>query len=102
MNPFIIARKNDVIEICKRRHVRRLEIFGSATTSAFDPERSDVDLIVDFDEAARERLLDSYFGLKEDLEALFGRPVDLLTSVPVRNPYLRASIDGSRQTLYAA
>ena len=102
MNPFITANKDRVIEICRRRHVRRLEVFGSATTTDFDPKRSDVDLIVDFDEDAREQLLDSYFGLKEDLEALFGRPVDLLTSAPIRNPYLRESIDGSRQTLYAA
>ncbi len=102
MNPFITAKRDSVAEICKRRHVRKLEVFGSATTSDFDPKRSDVDLIVDFDETAREKLLDCYFGLKEDLEALFGRPVDLLTSAPIRNPYLRESIEGSRQTLYAA
>lgn len=96
----IAAKKELVGEICRRRHVRKLEIFGSATRPDFDPERSDVDLIAHFD--PREDLLDAYFGLKAELEALFGRPVDLLTARPVRNPYLRESIEQSRQALYAA
>jgi len=102
MHPSISAKKDRVIEICRRHHVRRLEVFGSATASDFDPRRSDVDLIVHFEEGAREKLLDAYFGLKEELEALFDRPVDLLTDRAVRNPYLRESIERSRQTLYVA
>lgn len=102
MHPSIAAKTDQVIEICRRYHVHRLEVFGSATGSDFDPRRSDVDLIVHFEEGARKGLLDAYFGLKEELEALFGRPVDLLTARAVRNPYLRESIERSRQTLYAA
>ncbi len=102
MHPSIAAKKDRVREICRRFHVLRLEVFGSAAGSDFDPTHSDVDLIVRFDEDVREKLLDAYFGLKEELEALFGRPVDLLTARAVRNPYLRESIECSRQTLYAA
>lgn len=102
MHPLIAEKTERVIEICRRHHVRRLEVFGSATGKDFDPARSDVDLIVHFDAQARARLFDAYFDLKEELEALFGRRVDLLTSAPVRNPYLRESIERSRQTLYSA
>ena len=41
-------------------------------------------------------------GLKEALEDLFGRPVDLVEATAVRNPYLRADIERSRELLYAA
>ncbi|HTF90708.1 MAG TPA: nucleotidyltransferase domain-containing protein [Planctomycetota bacterium] len=102
MHPSISAKRDRVIEICRRHHVQRLDVFGSATGVEFDPQRSDVDLIVQFDGNAQEKLLDAYFGLKEELEALFDRPVDLLTTATVRNPYLRESIERSRQTLYAA
>jgi putative addiction module component (TIGR02574 family) len=44
----------------------------------------------------------SYFGLKEYLEALFGRPADLVMTAAVRNPYVRAEIDRDRTLLYAA
>ena len=102
MHPSISAKRDRVIEICRRHHVQRLDVFGSATGVEFDPQRSDVDLIVQFDGNAQEKLLDAYFGLKEEFEALFDRPVDLLTTATVRNPYLRESIERSRQTLYAA
>jgi len=44
---------------------------------------------------------DAYFGLMEDLEALLGRPVDLVEMEPVRNPYFRKSVDDSRVLVYA-
>jgi len=45
---------------------------------------------------------ETYFGLKEALEALFGRPVDLVEPGAVRNPYLKAGIDGSREPVFEA
>ena len=48
-----------------------------------------------------EHPFDAYFGLKEALEELFGRPVDLVEAGAVRNPYLKASIEQSRENLYA-
>lgn len=102
MHPFIASRKDRIAELCQRHGVERLELFGSATGPGFDPGRSDVDLIVRFGQDGRARLLDAYFGLKQDLEGLFGLPVDLLTPASVRNPYLRESIETSKQTLYAA
>ena len=45
---------------------------------------------------ARALSLESYFGLKESLEALFGRGVDLVEPGAMRTPYLKASVGVSR------
>jgi predicted nucleotidyltransferase len=89
-------------ELCRRFHVRRLDLFGSAARGDFDAEHSDLDFIVEFDRSGPQNPFDSYFGLKEGLEALFGRKVDLVELSAVRNPYLKASIEQSRENIYAA
>lgn len=88
-------------ELCQRFHVRRLSIFGSAVTSAFDPETSDVDFLVEFDDGATD-LFGAYFDLKEALETLLGRPVDLVTPKSLENPYFAKSVERTRRDLYAA
>jgi predicted nucleotidyltransferase len=40
------------------------------------------------------------FDLQRDLEALFGREVDLMEDRPIANPYLRASLREQRRPLY--
>lgn len=89
-------------DLCRRFHVRRLEIVGSATRDDFDPSRSDFDLIVEFAPDQTRRALDAYFGLQEQLETLLERPVDLIMAGAVKNPYVRADLDRSRVLLYAA
>jgi predicted nucleotidyltransferase len=91
----------EIPNLCRRYGVSRLELFGSATTEEFDPERSDFDFLVEFD-ADSSRLFDRYFGLKESLEALYGRRVDLVTVASLRNPYFINAINKSRQLVYAA
>ncbi len=102
MLSLIKNRRSELETICRRRAVRRLELFGSAARDDFDPSASDLDFLVAFDPDPRVSALESFFGLKEDLEALFGRPVDLVMPDAVRNPYLRAEIARDRQLLYAA
>lgn len=102
MQPLIADRRAEVAALCRRFHVRRLELFGSAAMGGFDPERSDLDFLVEFEAEAPVRALDAFFGFKEELEALLGRPVDLVMLGAVRNPYLRASIEASRELVYAA
>lgn len=102
MQPMVKAQLAEVRRICRRFHVRRLEVFGSAARGDFDPARSDVDFVVEFERDMPVKALDTYFGLKDALEALFGRPVDLVMSGAVENPYLRQSIEQSRETVYAA
>lgn len=90
-----------IAQVCRSRGVRRLRVFGSATGDRFDEFRSDVDLLVEFEPGAAD-LFDAYFGLKEDLERVFGRRVDLVMMDAVRNPYFAAEALGSAEELYAA
>ena len=101
MQPIIETRRDEVTELCRRYQVRRLDLFGSATRDDFDPSRSDVDFLVEFEADGALKALDQYFGLKEGLEALLGRPVDLVVASAVRNPYIRKSIEATRENLYA-
>lgn len=99
----ISLHREDLRALCRRFHVRRLELFGSATRGDFDPDRSDIDFLVEFDRSHPDALsLKTYLGLKELLEALLGRPVDLVEPTALRNPYLRAGIEGSREPVFEA
>jgi uncharacterized protein len=86
---------------CARYGVKRLVVFGSAVTDRFDESSSDVDFLVEFRDDLASRF-DAYFGLKESLEALLGRPVDLVSRVALENPYFAASVEENGLELYAA
>lgn len=88
--------------IAKRRSVRRLAVFGSALTEEFDSTRSDIDLLVEFDPLSPVKRADAYFGLLADLEALFGRPVDLVERSALRNPIVREAVEASQVIVYDA
>ena len=90
-----------IAELCRRYGVSKLELFGSAARDDFDETQSDVDLFFEFDSVPM-RLADRFFGLKEELERLFGRSVDLVSSRDVRNPYFLRVANQHRVTLYAA
>jgi predicted nucleotidyltransferase len=100
MLKLIEARRAEIADLCRRFHVRRLEVFGSAARGTdFDPARSDVDLLVTYEPAPN---LTEYFDLNEQLSALLGRPVDLVMSGAVRNPFIHADIERWKQPVYAA
>lgn len=86
---------------CKQYGVKRLVVFGSAVTEHFDESTSDVDFLVEFRDDIVNRF-DAYFGLKESLEALLGRPVDLVAPAALENPYFAASVEENGRELYAA
>jgi predicted nucleotidyltransferase len=101
MLPLIEAHRDEIAELCRRFHIRRLEVFGSAAREAdFDPDRSDIDFLVTYEPDGPPRTVGTYFKLQEQLEALFARPVDLVASGSVRNPFIRAAIERSRQRVY--
>ncbi|HEY3397202.1 MAG TPA: nucleotidyltransferase domain-containing protein [Armatimonadota bacterium] len=92
-------------ELCRRYGVARLEVFGSAAEGDFDPQRSDVDFIVEFAPGTElGAWLERYFALREDLAALIGRPVDLVMSHArsFENPYFAREAARTRRVLYAA
>lgn len=102
MYPLIEAKRPELMRLCQRYGVRRLEIFGSATADDFDPKSSDLDFLVEFQELPPVAYADAYFGLLEALSDLFHRPVDLVTLASVKNPYFLRGIERSRTMLYAA
>ena len=98
----IALHRDELRALCRRFHVRRLDLFGSAARGDFDPGTERHRFPGRFDRGAPQHPFDAYFGLKEALEALFGRSVDLVEAGAVRNPYLKASIEQSRENVYAA
>jgi uncharacterized protein len=103
MLPEIADQAADIAELCRRHGVARLEVFGSAARDAdFDPATSDADVLVTFTAAAGNDL-GTYLDLKEALETLLGRPVDLLERDAIeasRNSIRRRAILNSAQPLY--
>jgi predicted nucleotidyltransferase len=98
-------RREQVAALCQRHGVERLDLFGSASGAGegFDPEGSDLDFVVSFERRDPPGLFDRYFGLKEDLEGLFGRGVDLITEdALLKDPVFAEGISGARVPLYAA
>ena len=102
MHAIVESRREEVAALCRQFGVKRLEVFGSAARDDFDEARSDVDLLVEFEKRAGAGGFRPYFDLKDALERLFARHVDLAEAGAVRNPYIRADIDRYRQLLYAA
>ncbi len=91
-----------ITALCQRYQVQRLALFGSALTSEFDPERSDVDVLVAFSPLPAVAHAEAFFSLLRELETLFQRPVDLVEPEAVRNPYVQRTIDANQRTIYAA
>ncbi len=103
MITLVEERRVEVAEICRRYGVRRLDLFGSATATGFDPEASDLDFVVSFQRRDPPELFNRYFGLKEDLEALFGRGVDLVMEGALeRDVRFVEEVSRTRMPLYAA
>ena len=102
MQAFLEGKREEIAELCRTHHVRRLSVFGSAARDDFDPARSDVDVVVDFQEMQIERYADNKQALREELSRAFSRPVDLLTWKSIRNPYLLREVQTDHIDLYAA
>jgi hypothetical protein len=102
VNPLIQHNLKPLTQLCHKYNVRRLDLFGSALRSDFDPAKSDLDFVVEFNDWVVEDAFDRYFGLMVDLEDLFGRRIDLVSYGAIRNPYFKQVIDTTRGQLYAA
>lgn len=102
MNEVIASRAAELAALCAQHRVARLAVFGSAANGGFDVATSDVDFLVEFAPMPPRERADSYFSLLEALERLFGAGVDLVEPEPIRNPYLRKSIERSRVVIYEA
>ncbi len=89
-----------VEQACKDLRVKRLDLVGSAARDDFQPGRSDIDVLVEFEGV--EKLFDRYFDLKTRLEQQFGSQVDVIQEGAVKNPYIRRSLNRSRVRIYGS
>lgn len=88
-----------ISDLCNKHKVAKLFAFGSILTGNYS-KSSDIDFIVDFRNVDLYEYADNYFDLKTSLEKLLNRQVDLLEDKAIKNPYLRKSIDSSKQLIY--
>jgi hypothetical protein len=93
---------NDVARLCREYDVATLELFGSAADGTFDPNRSDLDFLVEFSRSPETNTFHQFFGFKHALEDLFARQVDLVSAGAMRNPYFIQAVNKSRMLIYAA
>jgi predicted nucleotidyltransferase len=96
----ITARQAQIASLCERYGVLRLDLFGSAARGSFDPTVSDLNFVALFADRTNPDYVDRYLEFADALEALFGRPVDLLTERSIRSPYFRRAVDRDRETIY--
>lgn len=102
MHQMIEQKRAEITALCRGLGIRRLDLFGSAVGDSFDPDSSDVDVLVEFDAQSGFDYFGTYFGLKEGLEQILGYPVDVVSATSIRNPYFRDQVIRTRETLYAA
>ena len=102
MIPLISQHADQLAEICRRHRVKRLEVFGSAAVGDFNPEKSDIDFLVEFDEHDDVSLFETRRDLTQALESLFNGSVDLVIFANVENPYFRTSVENTTEPIFEA
>lgn len=100
MPPLIEDNLEEIRKLCDLQGVRQLEVFGSILRPDFDPERSDVDVLVEFEPQAAGSF-ENFLDLKEALEGLLGRRVDLVELRAIRNRRLRRHIEQNKSAVYS-
>ncbi len=103
MHPIIADNLDAIRSLAREYGVLRLKVFGSVCTDEFDPERSDIDFLVEYPEDYEfGHWLSRFFAFKDALSALLGRPVDLVEIDAPKNKYFVRSMNQTRRLLYAA
>jgi len=96
----ILKKVGDFTVLCKIHKIKYLYAFGSSVTDRFDYDKSDIDLLVQFENIDILEYFDNYMDFKENLETLLGRPVDLLENQAIRNPIFRRVVDRDKRLVY--
>jgi len=96
----IAPYKSDLVKICNSLGVKKLDLFGSATGKHFKAD-SDIDLVVEFERYENGNLFNRYFELKERLQHLFEREIDIVVEKAINNPYFKESLERTRMPIYA-
>ena len=96
---IIETNKNRIFELCEMHQVKELYLFGSVLTEKFN-ESSDVDMLIQFNSIDLTKYFDNYMDLKEQLEDILKRPVDLVENQAIKNPIFRKIVDRGKKLLY--
>lgn len=90
-----------ILDLCRKHKVKTLSVFGSILTDRFN-DWSDVDLLVDFEPVDLDQFdyVGNYFDLKDSLEKLLKRKVDLVEYGNNLNPIFNALVDKKKQLIY--
>ena len=102
MIDLIEQRRPELEALCRKYRVKTLEVFGSAADGSWDPACSDLDFLVQFLPEAAARSFWGYFELREALQEVFQRKVDLVMPSAIRNVYFLKAVNRQRKVLYAA
>ncbi len=94
----IVVSETELAEICQRYYVRELALFGSVLRDDFHDD-SDIDVLVEFEPDAPIGFI-ALQDFQEDLENLFGLPVDVVTKNGL-NSFLREPVMNSARVIYA-
>ncbi len=89
----------EIKTLCKNHKVKSLSAFGSVTREDFRDD-SDIDFLVDFEENDPFKYTDLYFELKEKLEKLLKRQIDLIEERGIRNSIFRKEVDQTKVLIY--
>ena len=100
MIDLVTRHRDDIAALCRKFGVRRLDLFGSASTGDFDPATSDLDFVATFADTDAPNYAERFLNFADALEDLFGRPVDLVIDRSILNPRFRQAVDATRQPIY--
>ncbi len=96
ISPKLHLPKDKIAEFCRRHHIRRMAIFGSALREDFRPD-SDLDVLVEFEPGHVPGL--AFFGMQAELSTLLGQTVDLETP-QFLSPYFRERVREEAQVVF--
>ncbi|KON79975.2 nucleotidyltransferase domain-containing protein [Azoarcus sp. PA01] len=101
MIALVESQRERIAELCRSLGVQRLDLFGSGVRDDYSPSSSDLDFLVEFNDRPPAKYAEAWLTLQEELELLLGRPIDLVTSSAMANPYFRDRVLQTRETIYA-
>jgi predicted nucleotidyltransferase len=94
----IPVAQDKIADFCRKHHIRKLSLFGSALRDDFGP-KSDVDVLVEFETGHVPGL--AFFTMEAELSEIFGRKVDLSTP-QFLSRYFRDDVIAEAELQYVA
>lgn len=97
--PHVPVPYDDIRQICRKYHIRKLSLFGSVLRDDFGPE-SDIDILVEFEDGCTPGFF-RLFAIREELSRAFGgKEIDLLTPQDL-SCYFRDEVIAAAEVCYA-